>query len=75
MKKIREEDLIRYLYKECTPELTAAIEQAVVEQMDVKERLEVLRRSIRQLDQLKLKSPSRLSIKTILKYASGLHKK
>jgi len=70
MKKFKEEDLILYLYKECSPKLSAAIEEALEEDnLELKDQLELLRRSIRQLDKLKLKSPSKQSIKAILKYA------
>ena len=70
MKKFKEEDLILYLYKECSPKLSAAIEEALEEEdVELKDRLAVLRRSIHQLDKLKLKSPSKQSIKAILKYA------
>jgi hypothetical protein len=70
MKKFKEEDLILYLYKECSPKLSAAIEEALEEEnLELKDQLALLRRSIRQLDKLKLKSPSKQSIKAILKYA------
>ncbi|MCW3086992.1 MAG: hypothetical protein JWQ78_378, partial [Sediminibacterium sp.] len=64
-----EEDLILYLYKECPPKLAAAIEQAVADDLELKDRLEVLTRTIKQLSKLKLKSPSKQSIKAILKHA------
>ncbi|MES2006005.1 MAG: hypothetical protein V4450_15915 [Bacteroidota bacterium] len=71
MKKFKEEDLILYLYKDCSPKLSAAIEAALEDDdLELKDRLQVLRRTIRQLDKLKLKSPSKLSIKTILQYAA-----
>jgi hypothetical protein len=70
MKKFKEEDLILYLYNDCSPKLRAAIEEALQdEDLELKDHLQVLRRSIRQLDKLKLKSPSKQSIKTIMKYA------
>ncbi|MES2330909.1 MAG: hypothetical protein V4539_15005 [Bacteroidota bacterium] len=70
MKKFKEEDLILYLYNDCSPELRAAIDGALQdENLELKDRLQVLRRSIRQLDKLKLKSPSKQSIKAIMKYA------
>lgn len=70
MKKIKEEDLILYLYKDCSPKMSAAIEAALEEDLELYNRLQVLRRTIRQLDKLKLKSPSKLSVKTILQYAN-----
>lgn len=69
MKKIKEEDLILYLYNECPPRLKAAIEQALEEDIELKDRLQVLKRTLRQLDKLKLLSPSRQSIKAIMKQA------
>lgn len=72
MKKFKEEDLILYLYKECSPRLSAAIEAALAEDdLELQDRLGVLTRTIRQLDKLKLKSPSKQSIKAILKHAQG----
>ncbi len=76
MKKFKEEDLILYLYKDCSPELSKAIQHALDEDdLELKDRLQVLSRSIKQLDKLKLKSPSRQSIKAILKYAEEVVKK
>ena len=69
MKKIKEEDLILYLYKDCSPKLSAAIEAALDDDLELKNRLQVLHRTIRQMDKLKLRSPSKQSIKAILKYA------
>jgi hypothetical protein len=70
MKKFKEEDLILYLYNDCSPKLREAIEEALQdEDLELKDHLQVLRRSIRQLDKLKLKSPSKQSIKAIMKYA------
>ena len=76
MKKFKEEDLILYLYKDCSPKLSAAIEAALAEEdIELKDRLQVLRRSIRQLDKLKLKSPSKQSVKAIVKYAEEANRK
>ena len=76
MKKFKEEDLILYLYKDCSPKLSEAIQQALDEDdLELKDRLQVLSRSIKQLDKLKLKSPSKQSIKAILKYAEEALKK
>ncbi len=73
MKKFKEEDLILYLYKDCSPQLSASIDAALAEDdLELKDRLHILRRSIRQLDKLRLKSPSKQSIKAILKYAEDV---
>jgi hypothetical protein len=70
MKKFKEEDLILYLYKDASPQLSAAIEKALAEDdLELKDRLQVLQRTIRQLDKLKLKSPSKQSIREIMKHA------
>ena len=69
MKNFKEEELIMYLYKDCTPQLSAAINKAIQEDIKLKERVETLLKSIEQLDLLKLKSPSKQSIKAILNYA------
>ncbi len=72
MKKFKEEDLILYLYKDCPPQLANAIEEALAEDdLALKNRLNILRRTIQQLDKLGLKSPSKQSIKTILKLAEN----
>ena len=72
MKKFKEEDLILYLYKDCPPQLARAIEEALAEDdLVLKSRLNILRRTIKQLDKLRLKSPSKQSIKTILKVADN----
>ena len=70
MKKFKEEDLILYLYKDCSPKMAAAIEEARELDLELKDRLQVLRRTIKQLDKLKLKSPSKQTIQTIMKYAA-----
>ncbi len=71
MKKFKEEDLILYLYQDCSPKMAAAIEEAVSNDLELKDHLQVLRRTIRQLDKLKLTSPSKQSIKAILKHAGS----
>ena len=70
MKKFKEEDLILYLYKDCSPKMAAAIEEALELDLELQARLQVLRRTMKQLDKLKLKSPSKKSIKTIIEHAN-----
>lgn len=69
MKKIKEEDLILYLYNECPPRLQAAIEEALEADIELRDRLSVLRRSQQQLNKLKLRSPAKKSIKAIMQHA------
>ncbi|NCI47557.1 anti-sigma factor [Sediminibacterium soli] len=71
MKKIKEEDLILYLYQECSPALQARIEQALEEDITLQDNLERLRRTLRQLDKLKLLSPSKQSLKAVMRHAQG----
>ena len=75
MKKFREEDLILYLYKDCSPALQTAIEQALTEDLVLQDKLKVLKRTLKQLDKLKLVSPSKTSIKAIMQYAKELKRK
>ncbi|MEN9298912.1 MAG: hypothetical protein RLZZ429_1225 [Bacteroidota bacterium] len=76
MKKFKEEDLILYLYKECSPTIEKAVDEALEEgDIELTEKLAILERSIRQLDQLKMKSPSKLSIRTIMDHARTVIKK
>ncbi len=70
MKKFKEEELIMYLYNDCTPALTAAINQAIKEDEALNNQVETFKRSIEQIDKLKLKSPSQKSIKAIMNYAA-----
>ena len=71
MKKFKEEDLILYLYNDCSPKIAQAIEAALEEEdLELKDRLQILRRTIQQLDKLALQSPSKASVKAILKYAN-----
>ena len=74
MKKIKEEDLMSYLYNESSPAVAAAIEKAMVEDPSIKEQLELLQFSMKHLERLKLESPSQESVQAILKYAAS-HKK
>lgn len=69
MKHFKEEELIMYVYQDCTPELTKAIDTAILEDAELKKQVALLQRSKDQLDKLKLKSPSKKSIKAILDYA------
>jgi hypothetical protein len=75
MKKVKEEDLILYLYKECTPKMKAAIEAALEEDIELQDKLRVLKRTLKQLEKLKIKSPSRKSIKNILQHAEKVTRK
>ena len=69
MKNFKEEELIMYVYQDCTPELTKAIDKAILEDAELKKQVETLQRSKDQLDKLKLKKKKKKSIKAIMDYA------
>lgn len=62
------EDLLQYLYKETSPETTAAIEEAIKTDWTLKEKLEVLKTSMERLDSIKV-SPRTAVILNVLRYA------
>ncbi|HJW16920.1 MAG TPA: hypothetical protein VJ499_07360, partial [Flavisolibacter sp.] len=63
------EDLILYLYKETSPEATAAIEEAIKTDWTLKEKLEVLKTSMKRLDTITT-SPRTEVILNVMKYAA-----
>lgn len=63
------EDLLRYLYKETSPETAAALEQALKEDWTLREKLAVLKASQHRLDSIK-ESPRTEIILNILRYAA-----
>jgi len=63
------EQLIQYLYKETTPETTAAIEQALQQDWTLREKLAVLKTSMERLNSI-AQSPRTETVLAILKYAS-----
>ena len=62
------EDLVRYLYNETSPEITAAIEAALMEDWTLREKFEVLKSSAQTLDKA-LESPRTEVILNVLNYA------
>ena len=62
------EDLILYLYKETSPELTAAIEKALIEDWSLREKLAVLKTSMERLNSITV-SPRTEIILNILRHA------
>lgn len=62
------EDLVRYLYNETSPEITAAIEAALMEDWTLREKFEVLKSSAQTLDKA-LESPRTETILNVLNYA------
>ena len=62
------EDLLRYLYKETSLEMNAAIEAALAEEWTLREKLEVLKASAHNLDRI-IESPRTEVILNIMQYA------
>ena len=62
------EDLLLYLYKESSPELTNAIETALNEDWTLREKMQVLRTSVNELDKITLAPRTEVVLK-VLEYA------
>ena len=62
------EDLIQYLYKETSPNVTAAIEDALQKDWTLREKLAVLKTSMQRLDAA-TEQPRTEVVLSILKYA------
>ena len=69
MHNFTSEDLIQYLYKETSPEKTAAIGVALLTDWSLREKLDTLNATQSELDDFKLLSPRSQSIANILAYA------
>ena len=67
------EDLILYLYKETSPEATAAIEQALEEDWTLREKLTVLKTSMERLNSIVV-SPRTEVILNVLRNARQTEK-
>ena len=63
------EDLLQYLYKETSTEKTAAIEAALISDLNLREKLNVLSEAQQKLNDVKLVSPRKKAIDNILNYA------
>ena len=64
------EDLLRYLYKESSHELTTAIEMALKEDYILRERMNELQLSVNQLDEnRRLIAPRMEVVERVLQYA------
>ncbi len=63
------EELIQYVYQETTVEQTQAIEKALENDWDMKEKIAALKESMQQLDTV-LTSPRQQSVLAILNYAN-----
>lgn len=63
------EDLLQYLYKETSADKTAAIKLALETDWNLLEEMEFLKGSLRELDSIKLMSPSNETLQNIFAYA------
>jgi hypothetical protein len=62
------EDLLLYLYKETSPEATVQIEEALKTDWTLREKLEVLKKSMQRLDSIKV-SPRTEVVLNVMRYA------
>lgn len=69
MANITQDDLLNYLYKEGSAEKIEYIEQLLETDIDLQERIEVLKTAKSRLDKIKLMSPSSRSVDNIFNYA------
>jgi hypothetical protein len=67
------EDLLLYLYKETSPEMTAGIEKALKNDWTLREKLAVLKTSMERLNPITI-SPRTEVILNVLKYAGKTKK-
>ena len=68
MTRYTPEDLLQYLYKETSTSETSAIEEALKQDWTLREKLEVLKESVRSLDR-SLESPRVEVVLNVLNYA------
>ncbi|MCZ2222414.1 MAG: hypothetical protein LC122_02125 [Chitinophagales bacterium] len=71
MQKFNNEVLVQYLYNETSEELTLAIEKELQENWELQDEFRILKRTIKQLDSLQLKSPRKATINSIMDYAKS----
>jgi len=63
------EDLVMYMYNETSPEKTAAIELALQNDWALREKLQLLRESVKDVELMPLSSPRTEVILRVLNYA------
>lgn len=69
MQNFTTEDLLQYMYKETSPEKTAAIGVALLSDWSLREKLEILMGSQSELNSVKLLAPRKETLDNILSYA------
>lgn len=75
MHKFSQEQLIQYVYEECSPILKLAIEKAIAEDAELGEEVKAFQITLKELNKIKLQSPSDKTVEAILKYARDSQKK
>jgi len=68
MQNFTPEDLLLYLYKESSPEMTAAIEEALRKDWTLREKMSVLKASMQRLDKIEV-APRTEVVLNVLNYA------
>lgn len=73
MQKFTHEQLIQYVYGEASPILKLAIEKALESNADIQKEIKKIKKSKKELDNLKHKSysPSKKTIDAVLAYAKS----
>lgn len=64
-----QDDLLQYLYKDCSPEKTVAIEAALSSDWSLREAMDLLKASHQQLNEVKSTSPRQQTLDNIFSYA------
>ena len=67
------EEILLYLYKESTPELTTAIEEELKRNWSLREKMEVMRKAMERLDNITI-SPRTEVVLNVLRYAAASEK-
>ncbi len=63
------EELVLYLYKESSPEKTAAIEEALKKDWTLREKIDVLQTSVKELNKISIELPRMEAVASVLNYA------
>ncbi len=69
MMNVTQDDLLQYMYKECTPEKFRLLHQLLLSNEELQERLNILYAVKSKLDKIKLISPDERSVDNILNYS------
>ena len=67
------EEILLYLYKESSPELTTAIEEELKRNWSLREKMEVMRKAMERLDNITI-SPRTEVVLNVLRYAAASEK-